>query len=650
MRQPELLQRGALPVQPAAGLEEPRLWVKKLTIWRNRDEALREIELRRGLNIIWSPDASAGSGVIGHGGGKTMLCRMLRYCLGEDGVAPEGQRGRIWEALPDGFLTAEVRLDGQDWLIVRSLGHRRRDFALRDGSLADVLAPEARPTGLGPFGEALSAAFVESVGMLMPARVGGPGAWAAALAWLTRDQECRFDRLLHWRDPSSDSRSPIAGTSEGERLEIVRALINALTTGEQEVRRQEEALTQSLTKLRTELGYRDWELRTLGGRLSQALQLPSPTAPSPLEAEILERAARDRLAKVLGAPGSASFTDLASARARRNEASDALRIAERDLAVAEAQSDTMIKLVSYQEAELGPLSIQVSRGETPACPVCKVAVDRVLAEGCNISLEPCDLPALRAEYERKIKEAEQGRTELNRIAASIKNLKSAVALGTQKLTPLEKAVAALEAAQANRSRQVREAERLVDDAHRLAEAISARSKTLAAIEAAEAELGRVREALAIHRAQAADKIAHLSRRYDDTLRALVPGEVSGSLKLDGNGLNLRVSMGGDRTSAAIESLKIVAFDLAVLVRSIEGETKLPAFLIHDSPREADLGRSIYDLLFHFAESLELAGGAPMFQYIVTTTTSPPEALRKEPWVRLELHGAPPDQRLLRTDL
>jgi hypothetical protein len=274
----------------------------------------------------------------------------------------------------------------------------------------------------------------------------------------------------------------------------------------------------------------------------------------------------------------------------------------------------------------------------------------VLAEGCKISLESCDLPALQAEYERKIKEAEQGRAELNQIAVSIKNLKSTVALGRQKLAPLEKAVAALEAAQAHRSKQVRESERLVDDAHRLAEAIAARSKTLAAIETAEAELGRVREALATHRAQAADKIAHLSRRYDDTLRALVPGEVSGSLKLDGNGLNLRVSMGGDRTSAAIESLKIVAFDLAVLVRSIEGETKLPAFLVHDSPREADLGRSIYDLLFHFAERLELAGGAPMFQYIVTTTTSPPEALRKEPWVRLELHGAPPDQRLLRTDL
>jgi len=108
--------------------------------------------------------------------------------------------------------------------------------------------------------------------------------------------------------------------------------------------------------------------------------------------------------------------------------------------------------------------------------------------------------------------------------------------------------------------------------------------------------------------------------------------------------------GGDRTSAAIESLKIAAFDLAVLIRSIEGRTNLPAFLIHDSPREADLGESIYALLFQYVLNLEAVGDTPMFQYIVTTTTAPPKDMQSERWVRLELHGSPPDQRLLRVGL
>jgi len=45
---------------------------------------------------------------------------------------------------------------------------------------------------------------------------------------------------------------------------------------------------------------------------------------------------------------------------------------------------------------------------------------------------------------------------------------------------------------------------------------------------------------------------------------LVPGDIKGSAKLDGNGLKLNVELGGYRSTVAIESLKVVAFDLAVL--------------------------------------------------------------------------------------
>lgn len=44
---------------------------------------------------------------------------------------------------------------------------------------------------------------------------------------------------------------------------------------------------------------------------------------------------------------------------------------------------------------------------------------------------------------------------------------------------------------------------------------------------------------------------------------------------------------------AMESLKAIAFDVAALLMTLqlmtlEGRTHLPALLIHDSPREADL--------------------------------------------------------------
>ena len=123
---------------------------------------------------------------------------------------------------------------------------------------------------------------------------------------------------------------------------------------------------------------------------------------------------------------------------------------------------------------------------------------------------------------------------------------------------------------------------------------------------------------------------------------------AGRVTLDGNGLRLVVQWGGERSTAAIESLKVIAFDLAVMCMSMEGDTHLPAFLLHDSPREADLGLSVYRL-FHVVSGLE-GPSSSAFQYIVTTTTQPPPEFQQQPWLRQELRGAPPSERLLRCDL
>jgi hypothetical protein len=119
----------------------------------------------------------------------------------------------------------------------------------------------------------------------------------------------------------------------------------------------------------------------------------------------------------------------------------------------------------------------------------------------------------------------------------------------------------------------------------------------------------------------------------------VGSDAKGRVTLSGNGLEPNVNPGGDRTTAAIDSLKVLAFDLGVLCLSIEGATRVPAFLIHDSPREADLGTEI-----------EGSDDQPQFQYIVTTTTRPPEDLAVEPWLRLTLRSSAGTELLLRRDL
>jgi hypothetical protein len=145
-------------------------------------------------------------------------------------------------------------------------------------------------------------------------------------------------------------------------------------------------------------------------------------------------------------------------------------------------------------------------------------------------------------------------------------------------------------------------------------------------------------------------ISRLEEHFTFAIQALLGAGAEGRLKLGADALKATVELGGDRSTAAIDSVKVIAFDLATLLLSIEGRTRLPAFLVHDSPREADLGLSVYHRLFEFAVRLETTGNEPAFQYIVTTTTAPPAAYGEPPYQVLKLMGSPPNERLLMRDL
>src|ERR1700733_6341452 len=81
--QREFFRHSGLSVTPEARRVQPRLWIRRLVIWREPGRAIRDIALKPGLNIVWSPDSgSSESAPIGHGSGKTAFCRLLRYCLG----------------------------------------------------------------------------------------------------------------------------------------------------------------------------------------------------------------------------------------------------------------------------------------------------------------------------------------------------------------------------------------------------------------------------------------------------------------------------------------------------------------------------------------------------------------------------------------
>ena len=82
-------------------------------------------------------------------------------------------------------------------------------------------------------------------------------------------------------------------------------------------------------------------------------------------------------------------------------------------------------------------------------------------------------------------------------------------------------------------------------------------------------------------------------------------------------------------------------------------TLSPGFVIHDSPREADLGLRLYRGLIRVIAALEAHFPTPEscpFQYILTTTTPPPEEMQGDNIVRLRLDAAHPEGLLFKRNV
>ncbi len=140
----------------------------------------------------------------------------------------------------------------------------------------------------------------------------------------------------------------------------------------------------------------------------------------------------------------------------------------------------------------------------------------------------------------------------------------------------------------------------------------------------------------------------LERWFDFLVQRVVAPEATGAIVLDGNGLHPRIQWRGTRRSVALNSLQIVLFDLAAMLCAVEGDSRAPAFLVHDSPREGDLDPWTYARLFEALFELGPNESTAPFQYVVTTTTDPPEEVRSR--VRLRISAGEEQQRLFRVDL
>jgi hypothetical protein len=276
-QQGKLFPEPDVVVGPSSACGEPRLWVRRLIIYEKPGAIIRDIRLKRGLNIIWSPDPGEESAIVGrglgsgHGAGKTLFCRLIRYCLGEDTFANDDLRRNVAEQLPTGLVGIEALINSVQWAALRPIGTNRRQMVRTNATLEDLVESTDPSTGLQPLLEALDSLVAPDVGRLFIPSSRAHSAWLFALAWLTRDQECRYDHILDWRHARADTRSPVIGTAREQMVVAVRFLIGVLDQEEIRLKDERDGLAEERRSLERDLTYYQRRVEQLRADLSSVL-------------------------------------------------------------------------------------------------------------------------------------------------------------------------------------------------------------------------------------------------------------------------------------------------------------------------------------------------------------------------------------------
>ncbi|MCB9664681.1 MAG: chromosome segregation protein SMC [Alphaproteobacteria bacterium] len=643
-----------LRVKAMDGRREPRFWIRRFAIWKDVDApAIRDEAFEPGLNIIWSPDpadrsandtSDAPTGP-GHGSGKTLVCRLIRYCLGERRFASDELRDKIASAFQDGRVGVEVVLDGTAWAVVRTIGLSPYDVALEGGTLEDALAVDTKGApGHAALVEKLVETFITpEVTALIADKP--HKAWLQALGWLARDQETHFARATAWRASGNPSVT--------DATNIVRALISAITPKEYELEAEIERLDKDRKAQEAGVERRRWLIEATVRKLLQRLDLDGQAVPiGEFQGAFLRKAARDRVAAVAAVDDRGDLASVEDLEVAYEEARADVDRLNREIAAAENNAALAATIIELIQSESPGLSAEIDDAETSICPVCEVPIDRALAEGCKLSHKLPNLDTLKGRREQNAASMQKHREEQRDAEEVAQRLRAELSVATRKRDAAKADFRSARKLREQRADAWYSARRVGDDVGDLERLVQENAAATSKVSRLEEQLDELRAAAKVERDQHAQVFAELGKHFDPLVRRLLGrvSSASGRVKHDGNGLDLVVDYGGERNTPAIDLVKVLAFDLATLCRSIEGATRLPALLIHDSPRTSDLGLSIYHELFLLTRELEDVGDGPHFQYIVTTTSRPPDDLVDDPRLRMKLMGAPAEARLLGRDL
>lgn len=628
---------------PAAATAEPPVWIRRLVILRQLDpevDVIREIPFGLGLNLIVTRQPEADSvEALGHDVGKTLLTRLIRYLLGEARYTDSRTRTAIRRALPDSIVAGEFRLAGEDWAVMRPLGAPSTFVARarRATGWRDLLTGQVDENEFPAFVQRVGDAVLERVSSPLLTNERRPIRWLDVLAWIARDQKCRYSHPLVWRHSEADSGTPALHIEDAST--VLRSMTGLMDAREKVLFEEHDALLAKRQELAQEKLRLERQIEAEETALKTDLQdllKSTDMGISELGLELLRTKTQSmrelRTSEI-------QKLDLGSRRSGYETAVKAL-------ADADAQDKALVEQIAGVETHIKkredrPLSVYerfaaLCDRQTDDCPVkLKIAQQQVPTPDQE------DLIEMKGELEAQQKRLADLRGGRAALVGEFQTARTRLRDAESRLSSLTEGI---DGSIALHSAMERRVERHLSRTTRLVQAGKEHDELTTQINQSLTKQSELRDALAPSR-------AWLPMRFTALCQELIGGNRQFELSFEAKAVRLNISGAtGAPGEATSTSALVLSLDLAAIQSAIDGYGYHPRLIILDSPREADMEIGIFNRLMRRLAAWHKASTTPPFQMIVTTTTKPQQTDVPSDVVRAELARVPPESLLLGVDL
>lgn len=659
----------------------PAVWIQRVALLSRivpEPAYIRDvISLRKGLNIIWAEEPESeesGGDIAGHSAGKTTFCRIIRYILGEKTFSNKANTLAIKKAFPNGYVAAELHVRGQLYAVLRPLGENRSSYVLKDGTIEQVIKDRGEAAYQDNYPVKLGLdQFIDDFATASVVRTNEPIQWGHILAWCTRDQEARFQNIHDWRSSRSESEWPSFRFPKSDPLFVMRVALGLFLPSELESEESLAEFSRQLSEAESELEkakrepeyWRDHLTEKMRKNLTEVIpENNKDIHEAPLSADELFPDLKRLTDKAVYALG-----------VQQDQEEEQIKLIESSITVIQEQASLLkvdlkglqalfkVDATAAEElntAQNGDQSVkeQIDQAKHQMCPYgnllvgnCSHVIDRQSLLSAKVA--GGKIPNTQ-ELEIRERERQKVDSQITELKKTINGLDSEIANLTKKQTTLKISTEA-------RTRLTNDLQTCLSELITWTERASnpqkfdkLKTKTRE-IESLKGEITTKQAALNKLIAEHDDNRDLLSLIFSASAKSVLPSSAyNGVVKFQDRELNFQITKKGTMTGEAMETLAVLVGDLScVIYNSLSDKSNLPGILIHDSPREADLGLRLYHSFIRFIAELDESFtekiGCP-FQYILTTTTPPPEKLKTSDAIRLQLDASKQEGLLFKTDL